>query len=81
MACSCSEGFIEGRAVDTGVRARVRTPGHDCAYVAARNALIPVAEARANARWPDDRMVGYAARWTGTFVREMQLLAREKGIA
>ena len=58
---------------------------HNCAYVAARNALIPEAESMT------DRMLGeeprglserkaYRALWTRTFFAEMDSLARRRGL-
>lgn len=55
MACECSEGYYDkmerlpdSRCDNQGrVVGRVYVPGHDCAYVAARKALIPEAAAEA----------------------------------
>jgi hypothetical protein len=58
-------------------------PGHNCAYVDARNALIPEAEAEADlferVRSPGRPSMADDARWGGAFLRAMERLSRRKG--
>lgn len=47
---------------------------HNCEYVELRNAVIPVAEARANKAVPDPNGPNYNDRWSKHFLNEMALL-------
>ena len=61
--CFCDEGFLDNA---DGTKRRTGLNAHDCAYVAARNALIPEAEVLA------------ADGGVLTFMRAMDELARRR---
>lgn len=79
--CNHEEGYIKD---DHGVRVR-RVPGHDCAYVNARNALIPEAERVANRdalmEVPEgDASPRYKSVWDRKFHAAMNNLAQQRGL-
>jgi hypothetical protein len=68
--CSCDELLIKGRRVPM-------PPGHDCDYIARRNALIPQAEKIASAKVATARGDGKGtAAWTRAFSIAMDELSR-----
>lgn len=70
--CSCTEGHYV-----VGGRMKF-VSGHDCDYVRARQALIPIATRRAYGVTVDDR----DPQWSIMFLTEMTALARERlGVA
>jgi hypothetical protein len=93
MTCNCDEGWIEKPSKDNlGRRA---APMHDCAYVAAVNALIPTAAARTDRTTAAERLAMdvaksktereiarsvYNSAWDRTFARAMAELTREAGL-
>src|SRR5438094_222634 len=81
--CECSELLIAGRRLPC-------PPGHDCAYVRARSALVPTAERLAFERLrhllSQDDSRQQNARFTRVFAEEMEracrdLLRQKSGLA
>jgi len=82
--CEHPEGYIE-YSDDDGLTKRRSTPGHDCEYVEARNALIPAAERLAAERVkpflrPEDRIQPNASgHWTRYFLAAVnELMGRRE---
>lgn len=90
MVCKHSEGFIERKDTDTRKVVRIPVEGHDCAYVDARNALIPAAERKAEelalqelrARGMSGGMQNpsYGRVFTQHFMAEMNARCRKAGL-
>ena len=71
MACACAEGIL---SLPDGSQRRL--PGrHDCAYIKARNALIPEAVTAANlgTKPKEDRVA-----WSVRFCAAMDQLVKER---
>ena len=66
MSCTCAESRLYGERND--FRA------HDCAYVKARNALIPLAE-----RYADKHAQSDTTEWSQIFCRRMNDLMKQNG--
>lgn len=72
--CTCAEGWY----LDKAGKRRKTPPVHDCAYIRRRNALIPQAEARANAATKVERgTLLHGQVWCRAFNAAMnELMAR-----
>ena len=104
--CRCREGILEEPGIDTPARRRefilslprnrfgeiIAPAGHNCAYIRARNRLIPVAEqeacrvagpepGRADKKHPtreeQEAESAWNARWTKAFHSNMENMAKE----
>ena len=76
MPCVCPEGRVRRPLADGRRRGfgDVReVSGHDCAYVAARNKLIPQAARMADAVEMDEHTLA----WDVAFLTSMTMLAKE----
>lgn len=73
-ACRCPEATIlVMKSAHAPPQAIIPAPaGHSCAYVKARNALIPIAERKAT--WDVGR---HSPHWSRAFVKAMEELAAE----
>ena len=72
QTCNCAEGFVEVYRGGVRERRRIAAP-HDCAYIAARNALTPEATQIANRQASSG-----LGLWSTLFSVAMERLVRER---